>query len=195
MSLMEERIVCLALVNMSTVHWDLYGIRFLEKNDGGGVQFRKDIAIIDDLFFTYEIMNNANRICVVDLPMYHYRYVCGGVSKGKNILKFDRCLKGFETLDAWAEKNAPFCRSGIITNYIFWNTKTCESMLDSVNMEQYIRCQRNIEKNKEYISGCSTRIRILANAIRKSWRTYAIFGWFFWYMKRGYIFIKRVINY
>ena len=44
-----------------------------EKIQGG--TFRKDIEIVDDLYFVYETVARVETIVYVPLPMYHYRYV------------------------------------------------------------------------------------------------------------------------
>ena len=158
------------------------------------VRFRPEITICDDLFFTYESLNNAGRICITDLPMYHYRYLPASLSKQGSVQKFERCLAGLEQLNRWIEKNAPFCRKGVYVNYIFWNTKTCESMLKHVDKRIYEAVKGNIESYKEYVPYCSRRIQILANAIMQSWSKYAFFGWIFWCMKKFYILLKRLVG-
>lgn len=155
------------------------------------VRFRPEIDMCDDLFFTYEVINNAKRICFVNLPMYHYRYLPYSTSKTKRTDKYMHGLWGLEKLNGWLEENAPFCRKEVIPNYIFWNTKTCESMLGSFDAAVYEKVRQNIQENSSYIPYCSRRIRILANALLKSWPLYSFYGWTFWYMKKVYIWTKR----
>ncbi len=157
------------------------------------VRFRPEIVMCDDLFFTYEALNHATRICSVDLPMYHYRYLPYSLSKTKRTDKYMRSLWGLEQLNDWLDENAPFCRKEVIPNYIFWNTKACESMLSSVDTAVYEKVRQNILENSSYIPYCSKRVRILANALLKSWSLYSFYGRAFWYMEKVFIWAKRTL--
>lgn len=156
-----------------------------------GVRFRPEIAVCDDLFFTYEAVYNAQSMTIVDLPMYHYRYASSGIVQGASVDVCERCVDGLELLNTWMEKKAPFCRAEVYANYIFRNTKICERMLDGFIKETYLKAKNNIKRVEDFIPACKLRIRISARAILKSWTAYKICGTVIRSFKVIYIRYKR----
>ena len=158
------------------------------------VRFRPGVEICDDLFFTYEAVYNAESMVIVDLPMYHYRYLDSGIVHGASVERCEKCVAGLELLNLWMEEKAPFCKPEIYANYIYRNVKTCEQMLRCFDENVYLRARNNIKKAEEFIPVCTFRISILARAVLKSWKAYAFYGAFFRSVKRMYIQYKRAVS-
>lgn len=59
----------------------------------GRIRFKEDAALCEDLVFNYEVMANAKRVCITELPMYHYRYVNTGLSQNSKLDKYRLCLE------------------------------------------------------------------------------------------------------
>ena len=157
----------------------------------GDLLFDESVAIIDDLVFTYHCLSKAKKACSVNLPMYHYRYVASSISKKPNMAKFMNCLNSFQHLNKWIGENAPTCLPAASVNFIFWNTKAAETMLNNVDMGVYGKIKENIQSNKGYLPNCSTRVKLLANCLLKSWPLYWFVGGIIWNMKRLYVTLKR----
>ncbi len=161
--------------------------KITKKSAIGSLRFRDDIPICDDLFFNYQLMLRVEKAVVVDLPLYHYRYVAVSLSKTAPITRYMGCLAGMNRLVKWVEENVPKCTDDIRRNFIFWNTKTCEQMLNDYHPEAFKQVQQYITESKDYIEGCSTRIKLLAKSILKSWSRNKPLGKFFLNMKRIYV--------
>ena len=101
------------------------------------------------------------------------------------------CLAGMNRLVKWVEDNAPECIPDVRRNFIFWNTKTCEQMLNDYHPDAFKQVQHYVTESKDYIQGCSFRIRLLAKSILKSWTIYSVFGRLFLNMKRIYVKIAQ----
>lgn len=166
--------------------------KIIRKDVIGDLRFRDDIPICDDLFFNYQLMLRINKAALIDLPFYHYRYVAVSLSKTAPISRYMGCLAGMERLVNWIEVHVPECVGDIRANFIFWNTKTCEQMLNDYHPKEFEKIQSYIKESKEYISKCSIRIRLLAYAIMKSWNAYRLCGHFFLSMKRIYVKIIQI---
>ncbi len=165
--------------------------KIIRKDIIGNLRFRGDIPICDDLFFCYELMLKTNKAVCIDVPFYHYRYVAVSFSKKAPISRYMGCLEGLNRLNDWAEIYAPQCVPAIRGNFIFWNTKACEQMIDDFHSVEFEHIQKYISENEEYITGCSRRIRLLARSILKSWKTYRFYGLFFYRLKKIYIFFHK----
>ena len=161
--------------------------KIVKKSAIGSLRFRDDIPICDDLFFNYQFMLNVEKAAVVDLPLYHYRYVAVSLSKTAPITRYMGCLAGMNCLVHWVEENVPECNEDIRRNFIFWNTKTCEQMLDDYHADAFKQIQQYVKESKDYIDGCGTRIKLLAKGILKSWNSYRKLGRFFLTMKKVYV--------
>ena len=161
--------------------------KVIKKSAIGSLRFRDDIPICDDLFFNYQFMLQIAKAAVVHLPLYHYRYVAVSLSKTAPITRYMGCLAGMNRLVHWVEENIPECTGDIHRNFIFWNTKTCEQMLDDYHPDAFKQVQHYVEESKDYIDGCGTRIKLLAKGILKSWTSYKLLGRFFITMKRVYV--------
>lgn len=161
--------------------------KVIKKSAIGSLRFRDDMPICEDLFFNYQLMLGINKAAVVDLPLYHYRYVAVSLSKSGPITRYMGCLAGMNRLVHWVEVNVPECNGDIRRNFIFWNTKTCEQMLDDYHPDAFEQVQQYVEESKDYIDGCGTRIKILAKGILKSWTSYKLLGSFFITMKKLYV--------
>ncbi len=158
----------------------------------GDIRFRP-VFICDDTLLCYEVFAKANRVVHIDLPLYHYRYVSGSDSKSGKIGKFMNCLQAQEELIRWCSINAPQCMDSVVKNHLFWNTKSCESMLKNPDMEAFARIQENVKKYQAYIPKCSLRIRLLSKAITASWHTYKPLGMLFWHLKKLYVALHRIL--
>ena len=60
-------------------------------------------------------------------------------------------------------------------------------MLDDFHPDAFKQVQQYVEESKDYINGCSTRMKLLANGIMKSWNSYKYLGRFFITLKRIYV--------
>lgn len=165
--------------------------KVIRKEAVQNIRFREDIPICDDLYFVYELMASIKRACCIGIPLYHYRYVAGSLSKNSIAPKYIQCLEGMKGLIGWCEIKAPQCLGSIYTTYIFWNTKACEQMLRNADARAYERIRENLLECREYIPECRIRVRLLARAILSSWRSYRILGGFFWNLKKFYVFLYR----
>lgn len=152
----------------------------------GLIRFRDDIPICDDLLFNYEFMRSARRACYINAHTYHYRYVADSLSKNSSMERYIRCLRGMKNLCKWCEINAPHCLDDIYKNYIFWNTKSCEHMLNNYDESAFLEIQKNLKECASYISKCKFRIRFLAYKILKSWNVYAFYARAIWKLKEIY---------
>ena len=155
------------------------------------LKFNENLEIIDDLFFVLESASNADKLCYIDLPLYHYRYVQGGATQKPNIPRLLRCLESYKYVIKWAEKKAKPCITAIHHDYIFWNTKTAEMMLNAYDEKAYLTIKANLSQEKGYIKTCKFRIRILANALLHSWKKYKMVGTAVWKAKCLYRKVKK----
>lgn len=158
----------------------------------GNVRFDPEAVLCEDLVFNYEVLSKASRVCVMDLPLYHYRYVSSSLSQKSNPARAKRCLSVLKRVNEWVTENAPFCKEGAYTNYIFWNTKVCEQMLKDPDAELYELVRENLTLCKEYIPRCSFRIRMLANALLKSWQRYWLLGMLVYQCKKLFVGLKKL---
>lgn len=142
----------------------------------GDLLFDEKVAIIDDLVFTYNCINKTQKVCYVGIPMYHYRYVASSISKKPNMKRFMNCLESHKRLCDWLEITAPSCLPSAAADYIFWNTKTAETMLNRVDTEAYEIIKENINEYKKYLPYCGKRVKLLANCLLKSWNLYRVIG-------------------
>lgn len=166
--------------------------KVIRKDKIAALRFRNDIPICDDLYFNYQLMLQINKAALIDLPLYHYRYVAVSLSKTAPIFRYMGCLEGMNRLIKWVDSNVPICGADIRRNFIFWNTKTCEQMLRDFHSEEFKIVQQYVRENSDYIAFCRTRIKVLARAICKSWNVYKPLGAMFLYMKRLYVFVIRL---
>lgn len=165
--------------------------KIIKKSVIGDLRFRDDIPISDDLFFNYQLMPNVHRAAVIDIPLYHYRYVSVSLSKTAPISRYMGCLEGLDRLNQWVENNAPECIEDVRKTFIFWNTKTCEQMLKDYHPVEFKKIQQYLRESDAYIDKCNTRIRLLAKAILKSWKSYKVLGSAFLGMKRLYVAMHK----
>lgn len=167
--------------------------KVFKKSVIGELRFRSDIPICDDLFFVYEFAAKANKGCYIDRTMYHYRYVADGLSKKSPMQRYVNCLRGMKRLCEWSEINANHCLDEIYTNYIFWNTKSCEHMINDYDEAAYKEIQANLLECQAYIEKCGFRIKLLAKKILISWKAYRRCGLFFWKLKQLYVKGKNIL--
>lgn len=158
----------------------------------GGIRFKEDAVLCEDLVFNYEVLSNAKRVCMTDLPMYHWRYMRASLSRNSRLDRYRKCLDSRMKLNAWVEENAPFCKEGVYTDFIFWNTKVSEQMLKNPDMELYELVKTNLIRYKTYIPGCSVRVRLLAYSLLRSWQSYRILGALIYQCKLLYIRLQKL---
>lgn len=168
--------------------------KVIEKETIGDIRFREDLNFMEDLYFTYEIMAASHRACCVDLPMYHYRYNIQSITHSASIDKYMKCLSTFQHLIEWIDNDVPECSGSLHRNYLFWNTKACENMLNDYHPMEFRTIQGYVFDNREYISQCGLRIRLLCNAILNGWNAYRPLGKFFFILKKVYVSAVRLVR-
>lgn len=160
----------------------------------GDVRFREDISQAEDTLFAWEVMKRAKKVCYINLPFYHYRYMLSSSSHAANTKKLKTAITVWdlikldldnvhveeEILQKWTQ------------NYIVWNLKICESMigLHQPDKKYYHLAKRNISNYKGYIPYMSRRYRLLANSLLKSWDLYKLWARLFYILKKTYVRIK-----
>ena len=161
------------------------------------IRFRDDVAITDDLQFTWDAftLGGVNKTCYIDLPMYHYRYIFSSVTKASNIEKQIKALNAWENIkrDLDQLKLTDQVINNWAQSYIVWNVKICEKMLfaNKPNKQAYLLAKKNIEEYRFYIGLLDKRHKILATNILKSWNAYKRSGVLFYCLKKFYVELKQ----
>ena len=165
--------------------------KIIKKEKIGSLRFYEDMKITDDLIFIYHLCEKVNRICKVNIPFYHYRYVHSSLTKASKAKVFIHDLERIDELIEWSSEKAPHCTAKLIRRYLFWNTKGCEVMLRDYDAQTYLQIQSNIRKYDSYIPTLKIRQRILVSSAKTAWWTYRIVGEVNSILKKCYVKIKK----
>jgi len=162
----------------------------------GTVRFRSDVAITDDLMFTWDTFSeNVNRACFINLPMYHYRYLFSSITKNSSIITQIKALNAWNNIIRdCKENNLTGCYQYLGESFIVWNLKICEKMIfwEKPNMESYLLAKNNIEKYRTYIPLLANRHKKLAKATLISWKQYRKTAIFYYEEKKMYMKLKNI---
>lgn len=161
--------------------------KVIKRSALGTIRFREDAVVASDLLFVFELIQNIDKTVYIDLPFYHYRYIIGSLSKSRSLKAYMDCLSNLKKINDIVRDRYPESEPGFQRNFIFWNTKTCECMLNDYHPREFRQIQRYVYNSREYISGCGIRVRLLACAILRSWKCYHFFGKTFYLIKKLYV--------
>lgn len=158
--------------SIATYTWN----KIIKKDLIGSLRFCEDMRITDDLIFVYHLCENANKVCKVNIPFYHYRYVLSSLTKASKAKVYLHELERIDELIEWSSEHAPHCKDKLIRRYLFWNTKGCEAMIRDYDEQTYLQIKANIQKYDSYIPTLKMRQRVLVGSAKTAWWTYKIAG-------------------
>ena len=118
--------------------------KLLKRQAIGNLRFKGHCGICDDMVFGYELISRIQRLVYINIPLYHYRFVIGGLTQGKNIERQIESIEALRKLENWCLKNAPQFRKGAIIGFLDFNVKLCELMLRAKDNAQYEYAKTNL---------------------------------------------------
>lgn len=124
------------------------------KNCLSEIQFRKDLFMMEDVVFLWEIVQGIEVACYVDLPMYHYSILSTSITRSSSIDKLLTALDGYEIILKKAESISQKCYEDLAVQFLILNSFVFQRLVFSEKFDKklvYKRIKNNIKYMKKMI--------------------------------------------
>lgn len=143
------------------------------RNVIGNHRFKENISMCEDSIFTWETLKDANTVCFVNLPLYHYSVL---QNSSTNTSSFSRCLTALDAYEYMlndAKSISQQCVDDLAIQYLIWNLISFQRLVkeDNHNEIMYNRIRNNCIMYSKYLPETKKTVRFQIDGIIKGYRS------------------------
>lgn len=153
-------------------------------------KFREDIQITEDSIFVWHALLKTDRVCYINLQLYHYRFILSSMSKKSSVERFMSATITWDyLLKQPMAKNEQMVKR-LKKSKVVWNLKVADQLTskEKIDVERYLpNIISKVKEEQDIINELNIPYRILANILLHSWGMYKVASKTMYNLKAFYV--------